>query len=158
MRRILLGVLAVILTAAGCFLSKDEGGGRHTSAAVVTVDSKQCLDCHTKKQPSIVDAWQRSRHAEAGVGCYECHQAKYGEVDAFMHFERYISVIVSPKDCSRCHETEAEEFLASHHAKGGEVLGSLDNFLGPPSCVWLKSLGSGFSANTSSFFNVLSRS
>ncbi len=130
MRKILLGILAVIVVAAGCFLNRDNSSRKHTSSAHVSVDTKECLDCHSKKQPSIVDSWQRSRHAEAGVGCYECHQAEYGENDAFMHFERYIAVIVSPKDCSRCHETEAEEFLASHHAKGGEVLGSLDNFLG----------------------------
>ncbi len=141
MRRILLGVLALIVITAGCFMNNDSSSRKHTSTAHVTVDTKECLDCHSKKQPSIVDSWQKGRHAEAGVGCYECHQANYGENDAFMHFERYISVIVSPKDCSRCHETEAEEFLASHHAKAGEVLGSLDNFLGE--------VVEGFAANVS---------
>lgn len=51
-------------------------------------------------------------------------------MDAFEHFDVQISIIVSPKDCSECHDLETEQFLASHHAKGAEVLGSLDNFLG----------------------------
>jgi hypothetical protein len=40
-----------------------------------------------------------------------------------------IAVVVTPRDCGRCHQTETAEFLASHHAKGGNILASLDNFL-----------------------------
>lgn len=36
---------------------------------------------------------------------------------------------MTPKDCGRCHKTETEEFIASHHAKAGNILASLDNFL-----------------------------
>ncbi len=106
---------------------EDRGDARFTSRAIVTSKSKACLKCHTKKQPSIAIQWRNSSHAEAGVGCYECHQAEPGDPDAIEHYDEIIAGIVSPKDCARCHETEAEQFLASHHAKGGEVLGSLDN-------------------------------
>jgi hypothetical protein len=41
-----------------------------------------------------------------------------------------ISVIVTPKDCSRCHETEFKEVERSHHSTAGEILASLDNLLG----------------------------
>ncbi|MBZ0170942.1 MAG: hypothetical protein K8E66_01045, partial [Phycisphaerales bacterium] len=34
-----------------------------------------------------------------------------------------------PKDCSKCHSKEVEEFLGSHHAKAGRIMGSLDNIL-----------------------------
>jgi len=47
----------------------------------------------------------------------------------FSTMNEYISVIVSPKDCGRCHEKEAGEFDASRHSKGGRILGSLDNRL-----------------------------
>jgi len=36
---------------------------------------------------------------------------------------------VSPRDCARCHEQEVKQFNDSHHAKGGRILGSLDNTL-----------------------------
>ena len=49
--------------------------------------------------------------------------------DAQLHYGKHISVIVSPKDCSRCHSREVEEFVASHHSKAGRILGSLDNVL-----------------------------
>ena len=40
-----------------------------------------------------------------------------------------IATIVTPRDCSRCHKVEGEEFARSHHAQGGNILASLDNFL-----------------------------
>ncbi len=42
---------------------------------------------------------------------------------------KLISVVVSPRDCARCHEKEVEEFSDSHHAKAGRIMGSLDNVL-----------------------------
>ena len=46
-----------------------------------------------------------------------------------MHKKQLISIIVSPKDCSRCHQTEFEEMDGSHHSKGGQILASLDNLI-----------------------------
>jgi hypothetical protein len=77
-----------------------------------------------------VKEWRYSRHYGANVGCYECHKAEAGDPDAMDHFDYQVSVIVSPKDCSRCHQTEFEEFDKSHHADAGKILGSLDNVLG----------------------------
>lgn len=124
-------VVAVIITAfSGCTVGENEELPLFTSKAIVSDESKTCLECHTNKQPSLVTSWQKSAHAESGVGCYECHGADEDDPDAFDHFGFTIAVIVSPKDCSRCHSTEAQQFLDSHHAKAGEVLGSLDNYLG----------------------------
>ena len=72
---------------------------------------------------------EHSKHYGANVGCYECHEAKKGEADAFEHEGKLISVIVSPKDCSKCHEKEVDEFANSHHSKAGRIMGSLDNLL-----------------------------
>ena len=101
-----------------------------TTKAIASETSKVCLDCHTSKTPSIVASWKTGRMAEAGVGCYECHQAKEDDIDAMNHFGNTIAIIVSPQDCSKCHGTEAKEFLDSHHSEAGQVLGSLDNYLG----------------------------
>jgi hypothetical protein len=94
--------------------------------------SKKCVQCHEEKNiaPAIVQQWESSKHAKNGVGCYECHQAGKGEPDAYEHYEATIATIVSPKDCGNCHDAEVKEFDASHHARAGEILGSLDNVLG----------------------------
>ncbi|MDX9958093.1 MAG: multiheme c-type cytochrome [Spirochaetia bacterium] len=113
-----------------CSLPGKEPSELFTSTAVVTNRSDECLQCHSKKQPAIVASWQKSAHAESGVGCYECHQADMNDKDAYEHFGSIIATLVTPNDCSRCHSVEAEQFLASHHAKAGQILNSLDNYLG----------------------------
>jgi hypothetical protein len=94
-------------------------------------ESRACASCHSKTAtPVVVEQWRDSRHAAAGVGCYECHQATKDDPDAFTHNGFTISVLVTPKDCTQCHDEETKDFEASHHAKAGEILGSLDNVLG----------------------------
>lgn len=94
------------------------------------VSAEQCVECHAKKNASLVKHWQGSRHAENGIGCIDCHRAAGGEADAFEHHGSTIAVLVSPKDCGGCHESEEMENSASRHAHGAEFIGSLDNFLG----------------------------
>ncbi|MFV1969331.1 MAG: multiheme c-type cytochrome, partial [Pirellulaceae bacterium] len=77
----------------------------------------------------LYQQWGNSKHYQANVRCFECHIAKEGEADAFKHEGEWIATIVSPKDCSRCHAREGEEFAHSHHSKAGRILGSLDNIL-----------------------------
>lgn len=91
--------------------------------------SESCIQCHKDLQPSLYEQWGSSKHFRANVGCFECHQANENDVDAFKHHGEHISIIVSPKDCARCHEKEVKEFQDSHHAKAGRILGSLDNIL-----------------------------
>ena len=95
----------------------------------VPASSRQCVDCHRETSPGIIDHWSSSTHAAKGVGCYECHKAHVDDVDAFDHYGQIIATIVTPRDCSSCHPNEANEFAHSHHAKAGNILASLDNFL-----------------------------
>jgi hypothetical protein len=100
-------------------------------ATSTSKESQACIACHTKgAAPLAVQQWGLSRHAEAGIGCYECHQADKARPDAFEHFGQSISVMVTPNSCGTCHGQEAKEFQASHHAQAGQILGSLDNVLG----------------------------
>lgn len=95
----------------------------------MSVESETCVACHKVDNPSIYEQWGSSKHYRANVGCFECHMAQEDEEDAFEHYGEYISILVTPKDCARCHEKEVHEFATSHHAKGGRILGSLDNIL-----------------------------
>jgi len=99
-------------------------GLAETSAA-----SQECIACHRLQSPSIYEQWGDSKHFRAHIGCYECHAAQAEDRDAIRHYDQLISVIVSPKDCARCHAGEVEQFLASHHSKAARILGSLDNTL-----------------------------
>lgn len=105
-----------------------ETTGRKAPVAV-PASSQRCVDCHLQGNPGIVEQWKFSTHAHKGVGCVECHQANEGDADAFLHEGALIAAVVTPRDCGRCHQQEQAEFARSHHAAGGEILHSLDNFL-----------------------------
>ncbi len=95
----------------------------------ITEQSKQCIACHKEHSPALYQQWGQSKHFRGNVGCFECHSATEGEPDAFTHYGQTIAVLVTPKDCSRCHAREVEEFAASRHSKAARILGSLDNVL-----------------------------
>jgi len=76
-----------------------------------------------------VHHWEGSAHARKGVACVECHQAAKGDADAFDHYGVLIATVVTPRDCGGCHRDVAAEFAGSHHARAGNILASLDNFL-----------------------------
>lgn len=99
------------------------------SPKVISVETIACVLCHKKESAAVYDQWGGSKHYRANVGCFECHSADAKDPDAYEHYGQKIATIVTPKDCARCHEQEVAEFNSSHHAKGGRILGSLDNVL-----------------------------
>ncbi|HEX9636154.1 MAG TPA: multiheme c-type cytochrome [Acidobacteriota bacterium] len=99
-------------------------------AASMAAEGEDCVACHSARTPGIVEQWRGSRHFEYDVDCVACHGATGEEPDAFEHYGETIAIIVSPLDCSQCHEQEFEQQKGSHHAKAGQILGSLDNLLG----------------------------
>ncbi len=128
--KILFGVLGALVSAFAAAQGSPAGKAADIQAGL-SRESRACLQCHRQNAtPAATAQWAASRHAEAGVACFECHGAEKTDRDAFSHHGFTIAVVVSPKDCGTCHEAEAREFQASHHAKAGEILGSLDNVLG----------------------------
>jgi len=100
-----------------------------TVPTALSEQSAACITCHESGMPGLVREWRHSRHYGADIGCYECHVADAKDLDAVDHNGYTISVVVSPKDCAKCHVNEFNEFEASHHAAAGTILGSLDNML-----------------------------
>jgi predicted heme/steroid binding protein len=100
--------------------------------ANLSAASADCIVCHSENQfmRSQIAEWERSAHAEAQVGCYECHSAEVGDPDAMDHNGYTVSVLVTPKDCGECHIRETDQFASSRHSRGGDILDSLDNILG----------------------------
>jgi formate-dependent nitrite reductase cytochrome c552 subunit len=124
-----LGVAGMLLTILAVTGSLRAGEYRSVPASM-SEESAACVECHESDMPGLVKEWRYSRHYAADVGCYECHAAEPGDADAFEHSGYNIAIIVSPKDCAKCHANESAEFQKSHHADAGKILGSLDNVLG----------------------------
>ena len=101
-----------------------------SSEAALSKEGQACIGCHESQSPAFVNEWRVSKHAEKDVDCYTCHKAGKQDADAMEHNGFTIAVLVTPKDCEKCHPKEVSEMTGSHHAKGGDILNSLDNYLG----------------------------
>lgn len=119
---LLIAVLAIASFTMGV-------AAKGTGDKQAMADSKSCVECHRTQSPALVMEWERSRHGQNGVGCLDCHGAEKTDVDGWTHHGAQVAVLVTPKDCSKCHEEECQQFAGSHHAKAGQILASLDNVL-----------------------------
>lgn len=134
-KRIIIAVLGVGFLVSLLFVQRMEVARKQEEAGlvpphiIVPAASQRCVECHGEQNKGIIDHWKGSTHAKKGVACVDCHQAQAGEPDAWNHEGALIAAVVTPRDCARCHPQVAEEFAKSHHAKGGNILASLDNFL-----------------------------
>lgn len=137
MKRVIVFVLGIALCAALMMVAETEAR-RHqpphkmpmsTVLAMTPESSRTCVECHANTSPAIVEHWKGSTHSHKGVGCVECHLSEKGDADGFDHYGQHIATVVTPRDCSRCHVIEAEQFAQSHHSKAGNILASLDNTL-----------------------------
>ncbi|MCC6588185.1 MAG: hydroxylamine oxidoreductase [Bryobacterales bacterium] len=118
-----------MLPASLAFAQAPAGAPKPNRTPPVSKATQNCLSCHESITAGIVGQWKRSRHYQLGVGCMECHRASKGDRDGFEHNGAFISILVTPKDCSQCHAKETREFQASHHSEAAKILGSLDNVL-----------------------------
>jgi hydroxylamine dehydrogenase len=122
-------LVAAATLALGCSQSLHAEQKSDPAASVQVAGANSCVECHGKSNPGIVDHYRNSKHADLGVECIDCHNADPSDLDAWEHEGEWIATIVTPRDCGQCHDAETEEFEASHHAKGGNILHSLDNLL-----------------------------
>ena len=125
----LLFLFSLVLVQWTETIRRAEEAGLRGPGVTPPASSRGCVDCHAETNPGIVDHWRGSTHAARGVGCVECHRSVSEEPDSYIHYGAEIATVVTPRDCASCHATEADEFAQSHHAAGGNILASLDNFL-----------------------------
>jgi len=59
-----------------------------TPPDALSKETKECVKCHKRNNPGIVQQWGNSKHYRANVGCYECHQADGSDSDAFIHDDK----------------------------------------------------------------------
>ncbi|MGM0611585.1 MAG: multiheme c-type cytochrome [Thermodesulfobacteriota bacterium] len=107
--------------------------------------ARACIQCHKEETPGLFVDWTNSGHASSNISCLDCHKAEEHDKDiSKKHFEQYkrsdnkwgtqeyrtpISAVVTPKDCSRCHPDEAEQYAKSKHANTLEIIWKIDPWL-----------------------------
>jgi len=87
-----------------------------TSAIGQTVQNvtAQCIDCHAKVTPNIVNDWKQSHHSQVEVGCDTCHGSEHMNAE-----DSSKAKIPTPETCGQCHQTQVEQFTKGKHARHG---------------------------------------
>ncbi|MEO5345765.1 MAG: hypothetical protein H7834_05225 [Magnetococcus sp. YQC-9] len=69
--------------------------------------SGECLSCHRDRDASLVNAWEKSRHATAGIACWACHGTEHrGSMAARSRRN---------EACTGCHQRESGSYTLSKH-------------------------------------------
>ncbi|MDR3556224.1 MAG: multiheme c-type cytochrome [Syntrophobacteraceae bacterium] len=90
----------------------------------ITKQAAECIACHSSKTPAVVQDWSKSAMAHAGISCFDCHTVSKDNPMANQNCpgvkgtDIYVSSLVSPKTCEKCHPTEVKQFQQSGHARG----------------------------------------
>ncbi len=127
--RFWLGATVVLVASTNVNLFADQSKkplGDLSDVKIIMIErghteaGKSCVDCHKDKSPGIVSDWKDSRHSHVGVSCIDCHEVSKDAPNATQHenlndFNVYISALVSPAVCGRCHAKELEQFNQSGH-------------------------------------------
>ncbi|EPR37484.1 hypothetical protein dsx2_0830 [Desulfovibrio sp. X2] len=153
--KVMLLVAGLALACAGVAFAQAQAqgnGSRNFSkpkefriARGMSEQAVACIECHKATTPGIFSDWAMSRHASANISCLDCHLAQPGDKDVATEHAKYysrsdmpygkkqyevpIATVVTPKDCSRCHPDEVEQYSRSKHAHTLEILWKIDPWL-----------------------------
>lgn len=120
-RLLVLGIIAVLIVAgltlvimavsnAGAEASPDE------PVNVLANSDDDCVQCHERNTPGIVEQYGHSTMAAAEVTCRDCHEVDADYPGAIEHEDTYVLNTPTTAMCETCHENEVAQFNQSRHA------------------------------------------
>ncbi len=126
--KLVIAGMFIILSAAVAYAAQDPAPFPNIAPKELVVkrgfskEATNCIECHAKKTPGIVEDWKSGKMAHATVSCYDCHVVEKtspmaSQCEGLKGTKTFISPMVSSKTCSRCHPQEVDQFLKSGHAK-----------------------------------------
>lgn len=108
---IVLGLGIVILAVGG---SRSPSADARVNALANSNDD--CVVCHTRTTPGIVDQYGHSSMAAAEVTCRDCHEVEGGYPGAVAHEDTFVLQSPTTAMCQACHENEVAQFHQSRHS------------------------------------------
>ena len=117
---LVIGLVAVIvvLGLAVVILATGQAG---TPAAVGQVDAlanstNECVTCHRRTTPGIVQQYGHSTMAAAEVTCENCHEVPADYPGAVAHEGTHVLNSPTTAMCEKCHTQEVAQFYQSRHS------------------------------------------
>ncbi len=83
---------------------------------VLANSDDECVVCHRRTTPGIVEQYGHSTMAAAEVSCQDCHEVEADYPGATEHEGTYVLNQPTTAMCQRCHATEVAQFNQSRHS------------------------------------------
>jgi hypothetical protein len=135
-RLLILGIIAVLIVAGLTLviMAVSRSGETVTSEERVNVladSDDDCVVCHTRNSPGIVEQYGHSTMAAAEVTCRDCHEVDADYPGAIEHEETYVLNEPTTAMCETCHENEVAQFNQSRHGISSYVAYAGQDALSP---------------------------
>lgn len=117
----ILGLIAVILIlgAALIIMAIGRAGtpvGEEERPNALANSTNECVDCHERTTPGIVQQYGHSTMAAANVDCQDCHEVQSDYAGAVEHEGTYVLNSPTTAMCQKCHQQEVAQYNQSRHA------------------------------------------
>lgn len=119
-RLLIIGLVAVIIVLglAIVVLAVVRSSALETEPASVNAladSDDDCVVCHRRTTPGIVEQYGRSTMAGAEVSCRDCHEVESDHPGASEHEDTFVLASPSTALCENCHTAEVAQFKQSRH-------------------------------------------
>ncbi|MCI0643386.1 MAG: nitrate reductase [Chloroflexi bacterium] len=117
---LVVGLVAVIVVLGLALIMLTVGQSApptQTERVDALADSnEECVVCHRRTTPGIVEQYGHSSMAAAEVKCRDCHEVKSDYPGAVEHEGTYVLGSPTPAMCEKCHTAEVAQFNQSRHS------------------------------------------
>jgi hypothetical protein len=104
------GLVALAIGAGG------RPAGVEATPDALALSNDDCVVCHRRSSPGIVEQYGASTMAAVEVGCRDCHQVNRSYPGAVEHEGTFILAQPTPARCERCHTAEVAQYYQSRHS------------------------------------------
>lgn len=115
----LLGIIGVVVVAALILVIVSISLGSEPAVEerpdVLANSRDDCVVCHRKSTPGIVEQYGHSTMAAAEVSCQDCHEVGSDYPGAVEHEGVYVLASPTTAMCEDCHQAEVAQYNASRH-------------------------------------------
>jgi len=120
--RLLIAGLVGVAIVGGLILismavSESAAGGTAETERVNVLanSSNECVVCHERTTPGIVEQYGHSSMAAAEVACEDCHVVPAGYPGSVEHEGTFVLNQPTTAMCEECHQTEVAQYSQSRH-------------------------------------------
>jgi len=119
-RVLVVGLVAVIVVAGlavvALAVGRSAAPAEEERADALASSKDECVVCHRRTTPGIVEQYGHSTMAAAEVKCRDCHEVAEDYVGAVKHEGTYLLPQPTTAKCQPCHGAEVAQYNQSRHS------------------------------------------